>query len=138
MFMAGSLHTANRFASPFVCAAHDDMPDDGWHYANMESEDRNFLGAWRNFRGLTQEELADAVGTTKSVVSLLENEQRPLSSKWLRKFAAVLETQPGYILDLDPNEIDTELMETWSKIDANDRKQAVRVLQSFVKTGTDN
>lgn len=136
--MLASLHTANRIASPLVCCEHDDIAFAGWHNANMESEERNYLSAWRTFRGLTQEELADAVGTTKSVVSLLENEQRPLSSKWLRKFAAVLETQPGYILDLDPNEIDTELMQTWSKIDANDRKQAVRVLQSFVKTGTDN
>lgn len=52
--MAGSLHTANRFATHFVCGVHNDTPADGWHYANMESEDRNYLSAWRIFRKMTQ------------------------------------------------------------------------------------
>ena len=100
--------------------------------------DRNYLKAWREFRGFTQEQLADKVGTDKAVISLLENEKRPLSSTWLRKFAAALETRPGHILDTDPATLDNDIIDIWTRIEATDREQAARVLRSFVKTGTKN
>lgn len=102
----------------------------------MANEERNHLKAWREKRGLSQEELAERVGTTKSVVSLLENEKRPLSSKWLRKFAEALKTKPGYILDHDPNELNDDVFDIWDRIAAGDRTQAARVLSTFAKTGT--
>ena len=100
--------------------------------------DRNYLKAWREFRGLTQEQLADKVGTDKAVISLLENEKRPLSSTWLRKFATALETRPGHILDTDPAALDNDIIDIWTRIDTTDREQAARVLRSFVKSGTEN
>jgi transcriptional regulator with XRE-family HTH domain len=102
----------------------------------MADENRNHLKAWREKRGLTQEELADRVGTNKAVISLLENEKRPLSSKWLRKFAEALKTKPGYILDYDPNEINDDIFDIWDRIAAGDRSQAAKVLDTFTRTGT--
>lgn len=102
----------------------------------MANDDRNYLKAWREFRGLKQEQLAEAIGTTKAVISLLENEKRPLSAKWLRKLAEVLDTQPGHILDHDPNELPADVFDIWSRIAKDDRAQAARVLRSFA-TGTD-
>lgn len=104
----------------------------------MEAGDRNYLKAWREYRGMTGEELAEKVGTTRAVISLLENEKRPLSSKWLRKLAEVLDTQPGHILDHDPNELPSDVFDIWTRIDQKDREQAARVLRSFDKTGTHN
>jgi transcriptional regulator with XRE-family HTH domain len=102
----------------------------------MATDERNHLKAWREKRGLSQEELAEKAGTTKSVISLLENEKRPLSAKWLRKFAEALNTKPGYILDHDPNELNDDVFDIWDRIAAGDRSQAVRVLSTFAKTGT--
>lgn len=102
----------------------------------MAAEDRNYLRAWRLKCGLTLDELAEKVGTTKSVVSLLETEKRPLSSKWLRKFAEALGTTPGRILDVDPNEADAEVLDIWDHIKLADRPRAVRVLRSL--TGTND
>ena len=102
----------------------------------MDAVDRNYLKAWREFRGLSQDDLADKVDTTKSVISLLENEKRPLSSKWLRKLAEALDTQPGHILDHDPNEVSTDIFDLWGRIGQRDREQAARVLRTFA-TGTD-
>lgn len=99
-------------------------------------QDRNYLQQWREFRKLKQEELAEKVGTTKSVISLLENEKRPLSSKWLRKLAVALDTTPGRILDVDPNETGAEILDIWDHIKTGDRARAVRVLRSL--TGTDD
>ena len=95
------------------------------------------LKAWRKFRQMTQQELADAVGTAKSVISDLERGVVQLNDKWLRKLAPVLKTQPGHLLDYDPAELDTDIIDIWSHIDDRDRDQAVRVLRSFVKTWTD-
>lgn len=96
----------------------------------------NHLKAWREWAKLSQDELAERVGTTKSVISLLENGRRGLSDKWLRKFAEALDTTPGHILDLDPNEIDSDILEIWVKLSKNDRTQAARILRTFLKDGT--
>jgi transcriptional regulator with XRE-family HTH domain len=100
----------------------------------MAEEDRNYLRAWRMSKKMTLDELAEKVGTTKSVVSLLETEKRPLSSKWLRKFAEALGTTPGRILDVDPNEVSAEVLDIWDHISVTDRPRAIRVLRSL--TGT--
>lgn len=134
--MALSLHSANSFASPDVCGARGDFVFVVAHIAYVADDDRNYLRQWREMRKLSQEALADKVGTTKAVISLLENEKRPLSSKWLRKLAEALGTQPGYILDHDPNELPSDVFELWDKIDERDRAQAARVLRTFA-TGTD-
>lgn len=85
---------------------------------------------------MTQQELADAVDTSKTVISDIERGRLQLSPKWARKLAPVLKTQPGYLLDHDPNELDNDIIELWSHIADKDREQAARVLRSFVKTGT--
>lgn len=120
----------------FVCWQRGDLGEAGSHTANMAETERNYLKEWRLYRGLSQDELAAKVDTTKAVISLLENEKRPLSSKWLRRFAEALDTQPGYILDHDPNSINADIFDIWSRIDAIDREQAARILSTFTRTGT--
>ena len=99
---------------------------------------RNFLKAWREFREISQEALAEKVGTTGSVISMLENGNRGLSDKWLRKLAPALRTTPGHLLDHDPNELATDILDIWEKIPERDRATAKRVLEGFKKTGTDS
>lgn len=117
----------------FVCAPGND------YFApvcDKQAMERNYLRQWREKAGLTQEVLAERVGTTKSVISLLENEQRPLSSKWLRKLADALNTTPGRILDIDPAEVDADILDIWDHIPDADRTRAIRVLRSL--TGTND
>lgn len=87
---------------------------------------------------MTQQDLADALETSKSVISDMERGQLQLSPKWLRRIAPILDTQAGYILDHDPNDLDSDIIDIWSHIDARDRDQAARVLRQFIKTGTNN
>lgn len=100
--------------------------------------EKNHLRAWREFREMTQDALAEKVGTTGSVISMLESGSRGLSDKWLRKLAPALQTTPGHLLDHDPAELDTDIIDIWAHIDTGDREQALRVLRSFVRTGTDD
>jgi transcriptional regulator with XRE-family HTH domain len=117
----------------FVCTQCDDYLDAVCDNATVE---RNYLRQWREKAKLSQEELAEKAGTTKSVISLLENEKRPLSAKWLRKFAEALDTTPGRILDVNPEEANADVLDIWDHIRAKDRPTAIRVLRSL--TGTND
>jgi transcriptional regulator with XRE-family HTH domain len=98
----------------------------------VRSNQPNHLRAWREHRGLTQAKLAEAVGTTGAVISLLESGERGLSDKWLRKLAPVLGCGTGHLLELDPDELDEDIMEIWSAIPEERRDQARVVLKTFL------
>jgi transcriptional regulator with XRE-family HTH domain len=93
--------------------------------------ERNHLKAWREHRGMTQARLAEAIGTTGAVISLLESGDRRLSDKWLLKIAPVLNTRPGHLLELDPSEAGNDILDIWADIPEERRDQARDVLRTF-------
>jgi transcriptional regulator with XRE-family HTH domain len=99
----------------------------------MTEKAANNLRAWRKYNKMTQQELADALGTAKSVISDLERGVVQLSDKWLRRLAPVLKTQPGHILDHDPADLDSDIIDIWAHIPLANREQAILTLKSFVK-----
>jgi transcriptional regulator with XRE-family HTH domain len=106
------------------------------HNVNV-AKDRipNHLRAWREFRKMTQEELAAKADTTASQISMLESGERGLTHKWALKLAPILKTNPGHLFDTDPAALDNDVFDIWASIDKRDRDQALRVLKSF-STGT--
>lgn len=107
-------------------------------YAIMDTipdRDPNYLQAWRLHRRMTQEQLAEAVGTTGAVISLLEGGGRQLSAKWLRRLAPALGTTPGFLLDHHPEDIPTDMLDVWSKIPEPNRAQALQIMETFKRTG---
>lgn len=99
----------------------------------------NHLQAWRLFRKLTQEELAAKLSppTTGSVISLLESGARKLSPKWLRKLAPALGTSPGYLLDHHPDDVPVEFLEVIADIPESRQAQALAILRTFTRNGTE-
>jgi transcriptional regulator with XRE-family HTH domain len=91
----------------------------------------HYLREWRDFRGFTQDSLAAAVGTKGSVIHLLETGQRRLSDKWLRRLAGPLKTMPGAIIDYDPNEVPTAVLEVWGGVPDDMKGQAMSILKTF-------
>lgn len=131
-------HITDTNASGFVREIGDDGEERITYYADMDEKPPHYLRAWREYRKMTLRDLAKAVGTTPSTVSDLETFKLQLSPKWLRRFAPILKCQEGYIIDYDPEALDTDVVDIWGRIAEDDKQQAMRVLQSFVKTGTDN
>ncbi|PZU71295.1 MAG: hypothetical protein DI531_16095 [Brevundimonas sp.] len=121
-------------ASQKVCCGRNDIRARRAHNVWMEN---NYLRAWRKFRHMTLDEVADAIGSTKATVQQLEVGRMSLSHKWLLKIAPVLGTTPGMLLDHDPNDLPTSVLETWAAIAAEDKPQALKVLESFKRTGTE-
>lgn len=107
----------------------------------MANDDKNggpnHLKAWREFRDMSQQQLADAVGTTQHQVAYLESGERGLSAKWLRKLAGALDTTVGMILDHDPRELDSDIVEIWATASNRQKKQISEIARTILKTGTD-
>ncbi|MDB5479465.1 MAG: hypothetical protein JWO83_518 [Caulobacteraceae bacterium] len=91
----------------------------------------NFLRAWREYRGMTQAKLAEAVDTTGAVISLLEAGERGLSDRWLRRLAPVLNTTPGHLLDMDPEDVDHDFFEIYNSMSKEMQEQAKSVLRAL-------
>lgn len=100
------------------------------------NEGPNHLRAWREFRGLSQQELAEKAGTSHQVIGYLERGRTQLSDKWLRRLAPVLDTTPGILLDHDPNQLDMDVINTWVGASARQKRQIAEIVKTL--TGTDD
>jgi len=98
----------------------------------------NYLKAWREFRGLTQAELAEKVGTNQNMIGYLESGERGLSAKWLRKLAPALKTEPGHLLDHDPESVSADIFDIWMHADTRQRRQIADIAKTIVRTGTED
>lgn len=116
------------------------VPDDfGWtYYADMAERPPHYLREWRIHRGLTVAQLADKLGTSKSTISDLETYKLQLSPKWLRRLAPVLDVQQGHMIDHDPGDLGSDIIDIWTRIPERDRESAARALRGFMRTGTDD
>ena len=103
----------------------------------MSSEHlENKLRLWREYRRMTQEQLAEKIGTTAAVISLLESGKRRLSLKWLLKIAPALRTTPGFILDHAPDDLPSDVLEIWATIPERQQPQALAILKTFAKSNS--
>lgn len=106
----------------------------------MESDDKNggpnHLAEWREYRKLTQAALANLVGTNANMVGYLESGERGLSAKWLRRLATALDTTPGMLLDYNPLEISSDVIDIWSRADLRQKRQLTDIARALVKDGT--
>lgn len=111
------------------------------HCEGMEPQEKNggpnYLREWRTFRQLSQAALAERIGTNANMIQYLETGERGLSAKWLRKLAPALDTTPGMLLDHDPHELDSDILEIWGNASAREKRQISEVARALLKTGTD-
>jgi transcriptional regulator with XRE-family HTH domain len=98
----------------------------------------NYLRAWRVYRKLTQDQLAERVGTNANMIGYLESGERGLSAKWLRKLSNALETTPGMILEHDPAELDADILDIWAHGNLRQKRQLSEIAKTLIRTGTDN
>lgn len=94
----------------------------------------NHLRAWREYRGLTQAELGESIGTTDNVISLLESGGRRLSDKWLYKLAPALGTRPGFLLEFSPHDADLTILEAIVDVAPERKGEALRLLKVFMSS----
>lgn len=67
---------------------------------------RHFIQEWREFRELTQEELAERLDMTKASISRIENLKQGYTQNFLEACADALGTHPGTLLMRGPTQAD--------------------------------
>lgn len=106
----------------------------------MDSQDKNggpnHLKAWREYRELTQAQLAERVGTNSNMIGYLEVGERGLNAKWLRKLSDALDTTPGMILDHDPGDLDSDILEIWATASNRVKRQISEIAKTLLRDGT--
>ena len=76
------------------------------------------------------------VGTNANMIGYLESGERGLSAKWLRRLATALDTTPGMLLDYNPLEISSDVIDIWSRADLRQKRQLTDIARALVKDGT--
>jgi transcriptional regulator with XRE-family HTH domain len=69
---------------------------------------RHFIKEWREFRGLSQEQLAFALDTTTASISRIEALKTGYTQDFLEACADALGTHPAMLLTRAPNDSDAE------------------------------
>lgn len=97
---------------------------------------RTYFAEWREWKGLTQQELADRMETTAGTISRVENGTRDWSKGYLEAFSYVIGC---------PNVIDPITRPPGAPISLDDmlrdaspdmRRQAIAVVEAILKTGS--
>jgi transcriptional regulator with XRE-family HTH domain len=65
---------------------------------------RTYLKQWREFRELSQDDLADMIGTSGASVSRVENLETPYTQDWLEAVAEALGCAPADLISRDPRD----------------------------------
>lgn len=103
----------------------------------MERKHPFYLREWRKHRGLTQQQLADRLDSSKGYVSDLENGKRRYNQDLLEALAYALMCEPADLLIRNPLQEDA-IWSIWETVPEADRPRVIAMLRAFSsdKTGT--
>lgn len=91
-----------------------------------------FLKQWREYRDLTQEQLAGRVGWSVGNVSQLERGLQGYSQEGLEALAEALQCDPGQLLTVDPTE-DEAIWSIWERAKPGERQMIVEIAKTVIK-----
>ena len=91
---------------------------------------RTFIKEWREYRGLSQERLAERIGKSPGLVSQIENYKGPYTQETLEAIAAALGCEAADLLVRDPRDPEG-LWTVWDALAAPERQQAINILKAL-------
>jgi transcriptional regulator with XRE-family HTH domain len=100
-------------------------------------QQRIYLREWRQYRNLTQDQLADRIGISRVMVSKIERGLNPYHQAFLEAAAEALACEPADLLVRDPSKPEA-IWSVWESIPPMVRPQAIAIITTFMgaKTGT--
>lgn len=85
---------------------------------------------WRLFRRMSQEELAECMGTDKTVISAIETGRRRWNADHVYKAARCLRCRPYQLFTTDPN-LNTPIEDLLQRVPEGDRERVRRIIETF-------
>lgn len=104
------------------------------HNAAMAGQ-RHFIREWRKHRGLTQDQLAERIGVTKSYVSKVEGGKRRYDQPFMEAAAQVLRCEVADLVMRDPSDPEG-IWDVWNTLAPAERRQVVEIAKAIKRTGT--
>lgn len=98
---------------------------------------RTFIKQWRDFRGLSQAQLAERLETSESSISRIESGTQPYTQDFLEACAEALSTDVASLLMRDPSD-PAAMWSIWDQAKPGQRKMIEDLARTVIKTGTDN
>jgi transcriptional regulator with XRE-family HTH domain len=98
----------------------------------MVSEDhspKHFIREWRRHRGLTQDELANAIRVDRTYLNKIERGKRRYIPSVLEAMAETLGCAPGDLISRRPDQT-SEIEALYMSLSAEDRSRAIAVLKT--------
>jgi transcriptional regulator with XRE-family HTH domain len=99
---------------------------------NPKNRRRHFIREWREHRGLTQEQLADRLETTKANISRVENLKQGYTQDFLEACATALATDPASLLMRNPADPDG-LWSVWDRAKPGERKKIREIAETLLR-----
>lgn len=97
---------------------------------------RHFIRAWREHRGLTQEQFAERIGINRAYLSKIETGKRRYDQPFLEAAAEALRCEPADLIVRDPSDPDG-IWSIWDTLAPAQRHQVVEIAKTLKRTGTD-
>lgn len=97
---------------------------------------RTFIKQWREYRGYSQEKLADMLGTSGSMISRIEKGQVAYTQDVLEALAEALSTEPASLLMRNPQDPEA-IWSIWDSAQEGERRMIIDIAKTITaKTGT--
>jgi len=94
-----------------------------------------FIKQWREFRDLTQDQLAERLETSKASISRIETGQQAYTQDFLEACAEALRTDPASLLMRNPEDGEA-VWSIWDRAKTGERQMIEDIVRSVVKTGS--
>lgn len=94
----------------------------------------HFLAEWREYRGLSQRELAVLIDESNSKISRIENGETELRPRFAKKIAKFFNIPLAALFTVNPQgegRIDAEMLDAIGEMDASDKPAALRMLRGM-------
>lgn len=91
---------------------------------------RTFIRQWRQYRGLTLEQLADRIEMSAPALSLLERGQSGYQQSTLEALAEALQTDPASLLMRNPED-EEAIWSLWDTASEGEKRQISEVVRAL-------
>lgn len=115
-------------AEIFSDALWREVQPTGKHHRMVKKTTKYYFRQWRDFRGLTQDQLAERANLSTSTISQIETGDQGFREESLVAIAKALDCSPGDLLSVDPND-SGELLDIWEGIVPSARPLVLSVIR---------
>ena len=94
---------------------------------------KHFVAKWRSRFDLSQDELAEQIGTSKATISRLENYENGYSQDLIEAIAEALGLSPASLLAIDPND-ENDILTIWNQATKQQQRLIVTLARGVLSS----